>query len=99
MLEHYKSEKIPREVIVYEAIARVIFGNETVEMQVCRDDEPETDFMRELGAMGTLRIHEPSSGILHHEERILLSASAIFDKNPYPEEYEKWGDALIPHLY
>lgn len=58
------------------------------------DAEPETELMRELGAMGTVRVYDSYSGELYHEERMALSPGAIFGPGPNDSEVERWANII-----
>lgn len=61
---------------------------------VVRDDEPETPLMREFGGMGTVRVYDSKSGELYHEERTVLSPSAVFGPGPTADEVEHWSNII-----
>lgn len=78
--------------------SRVVFQDTTVDglltVTVWRDDEPETELMRELGSMGTLRIYDSRTGELYHEERLALSAATLYGRGPSNEDMQRWLNIL-----
>jgi hypothetical protein len=81
---------LPKNEVVFQDTST----DSLVSITVWRDSELETDLMRELGGMGTVRVYDSYSGELYHEERVVLSPSSIFGPGPTGEECERWSNII-----
>jgi hypothetical protein len=95
-MANYDKEKwpLPENDVVFQDTST----DGSLTITVRRDSEPETDLMRELGGMGTVRVYNSFSGELYHEERMVLSPTCIFGPGPTGEEAERWSNIVSMFL-
>ncbi|MBA3757923.1 hypothetical protein H0X09_03650 [Candidatus Saccharibacteria bacterium] len=90
MSEQRRYEDLPPSRVIFQDTS----VDESLALTVWLDNEPETDLMKELGAMGTVRVYDIQSGELYHQERMPLSRSAVYGPGPNDDEVERWSNII-----